>query len=109
WPNQMFSPGVRIAREENAHHSSAEIHRRKAPRKIPIRQPLERPATARVSPVMPIGIISESPNVQRAMIEMLDAAGISDAKLCQQIREGLDATIVVRNTAYAKREVLIDF
>lgn len=54
-------------------------------------------------------IIGGSPTVREAFEELLKAAGVTENKLAMRIAEGLDATIVGRETAHAKREVLVDF
>ena len=54
-------------------------------------------------------IIGGSLHVQTAMAEILHAAGITDELLAERIWQGLNATIVSKKTAYAAREVLIDF
>jgi hypothetical protein len=54
-------------------------------------------------------IIGGSPYVQAAMAEILHAAGVTDELLAERIWQGLNATIVSKKTAYARREVLIDY
>jgi hypothetical protein len=54
-------------------------------------------------------IISNSPSVSAALDEILAIAGISDELLATRIYEGLSATIVLRGTAHAERELLTDF
>ena len=41
--------------------------------------------------------------------DLLEAQGISDQDLAQRMFDGLNATIVSKETAYARREVLVDF
>ena len=43
------------------------------------------------------------------MAEILHAAGITDELLAERICQGLNATIVSKKTAYARREVLVDY
>ena len=54
-------------------------------------------------------IISGSSHMQAAMAEILHAAGITDELLAERIWQGLNATIVSKKTAYARREVLVDY
>jgi len=54
-------------------------------------------------------IIGGSPDVQAAMAEILRAAGITDELLAERIWQGLNATIVSKKTAHARREVLVDY
>jgi len=53
--------------------------------------------------------IEAKPAVQQLFTDLLDRAGVTDELLAERIREGLDATVVMRDTKYAGREVLIDF
>jgi phage terminase small subunit len=53
--------------------------------------------------------IDRRPGVQELFQDLLEDAGVTDKLLAQRIREGLNATIVSKETAHALREVLIDF
>lgn len=54
-------------------------------------------------------IIGSSPAVEDAFRDLLQKAGVSDELLASRIREGLDATIVSKETQFANREELVDF
>jgi hypothetical protein len=45
----------------------------------------------------------------QAMVEILRAAGVTDELLAERIWQGLNATMVSKKTAYARREVLVDY
>jgi len=51
----------------------------------------------------------ERPAVRELFTDVLEKAGATDEKLAKRIAEGLDATVVARETKHASREVLIDF
>lgn len=53
--------------------------------------------------------IEKKPAVQALFLKLLDEAGATDKLLARRMSEGLSATAVVRETAVAKREVLVDF
>lgn len=53
--------------------------------------------------------LDSKPSVQALFLELLKTAGVDDRRLARRIKEGLDATVVARETLYAKREVLTDF
>ena len=53
--------------------------------------------------------IEAKPAVQALFTKMLEKAGATDALLARRVFEGLQANVVVRETLYANREVLVDF
>lgn len=53
--------------------------------------------------------IESRPAVKELFTAVMHKAGISDELLARRIREGLDATVVARETKYSRREVLVDY
>jgi hypothetical protein len=53
--------------------------------------------------------LDKQPGVQQLFLDILQHAGVTNELLARRIRDGLDATVVLRETLHARREVLIDF
>jgi phage terminase small subunit len=53
--------------------------------------------------------LDKQPGIQALFQDILVKAGATDELLARRMYEGLNATVLVRETKYARREVLIDF
>jgi hypothetical protein len=53
--------------------------------------------------------IDKKPAVRALFRELLEKTGATDELLAKRMFQGLNATVVLRETQYANREVLIDF
>jgi len=53
--------------------------------------------------------IEAKPAVQSLFTKLLESAGVTDQLLARRIHQGLHANVVARETATAKREVLVDY
>ena len=54
-------------------------------------------------------IITSNPNVRQAFEYILNVAGITDAMLAKRAFEGLNATIILRETKYSKAQIVVNF